>query len=318
MMSHSKETISIILTAYNRAHTVGRAIDSVLSQTYQDLELIVVDDGSSDNTQSKLELYQDERIRIISHSENRGVTEAKNTGLDQIRGTWFTFLDSDDEMVPEALERMISVPDQVDEKINAITCNCFDTSTGEFSGKGLNANQFLSSVDVARKCTGEFWGLTKTELLGVDRFNEKLPGFEDTLWFKINERACRYYLHEGLRIYHTEGEDMITKNLKTGSFSILNRQAFIHRILKEETHYLRTLKIHNPKRFLARVVQGIATAQATGDKDTAQNYRQLSRSDGGLAGEVISWLFFVGGKPMGQFVFHAVNMAKSMRLKANR
>lgn len=99
--------ISIVMTTYDRATTVGRAIDSVLHQTYPEWELIIVDDGSTDDTQHVLEQFSDSRILVVKHDENRGVTAAKNTGLNELRGEWFSLLDSDDEIVPEALEVML-------------------------------------------------------------------------------------------------------------------------------------------------------------------------------------------------------------------
>jgi hypothetical protein len=66
------------------------------------------------------------------------------------------------------------------------------------------------SADEAARCRGEHWGLTKTSLLDDLRFDERLPGFESTLWLKINRVARRYYLHRALRVYHTEGEDRVT------------------------------------------------------------------------------------------------------------
>jgi glycosyltransferase involved in cell wall biosynthesis len=79
-------TVSIVTATYNRADTLGRAIDSVLRQTYPDWELIVVDDGSTDRTSEVLSGYTDERIRVFKHERNRGVTAAKNTGLDHMQG----------------------------------------------------------------------------------------------------------------------------------------------------------------------------------------------------------------------------------------
>src|ERR1035437_5927629 len=98
--------ISVIMATNNRAATLPRAVDSVRRQTCEEWEVIVVDDGSTDGTSDFLGELAHPRIRVCRHSSNRGVTAAKNTGLDQIRGDWFTTLDSDDEMVPEALDEM--------------------------------------------------------------------------------------------------------------------------------------------------------------------------------------------------------------------
>ena len=93
--------ISVIIPTYNRAHLVTKAVDSVLSQTYKEHEIIVVDDGSSDNTRKVLEPYMD-KIRYI-YQKNAGVSAARNTGIKAASGPWIAFLDSDDSWLPEKL-----------------------------------------------------------------------------------------------------------------------------------------------------------------------------------------------------------------------
>ena len=134
--------ISVIMATYNRADTLQRAIDSVVRQSYADWELIIVDDGSTDATAEVLEALTDPRISILRHPRNRGMHAAKNTGLDHVRGEWFTTLDADDEMVPEALEVMLACTERTG--ATAITCNGLDTSTGRFSGVGPTADGWLT------------------------------------------------------------------------------------------------------------------------------------------------------------------------------
>ena len=95
---------SIIIPVYNRARLIGRAIDSCLNQGAEDCEVIVVDDGSSDNTLSVVRSYQDGRIKVVEHQANKGQCAAKNTGSRMAAGEWLIFLDSDDELVPGALD----------------------------------------------------------------------------------------------------------------------------------------------------------------------------------------------------------------------
>ncbi|MCR4347472.1 MAG: glycosyltransferase [Sulfuricaulis sp.] len=94
--------VSIIMPTYNRADTIGRAIDSVRRQTFQDWELIIVDDGSTDGTASLVEGL-DPRVRLI-RQENAGCYVARNNGLRNSRGRYLTFIDSDDEWLPYFLE----------------------------------------------------------------------------------------------------------------------------------------------------------------------------------------------------------------------
>ncbi|MBM2835200.1 MAG: glycosyl transferase [Candidatus Brocadiaceae bacterium] len=94
--------VSVVIPTYNRAPYVIMAIESVLAQSYQDYEIIVVDDGSTDGTRDVLEPYRD-RIRYM-YQDNKGVSAARNTGIQESRGEWIAFLDSDDEWLPNKLE----------------------------------------------------------------------------------------------------------------------------------------------------------------------------------------------------------------------
>lgn len=102
----SNPVMSVIVPAYNRAHLIPRAIRSVLNQTFHDFELIIVDDGSTDNTKEVVTKIEDFRIRYI-RQENKGRSAARNTGIVEARGQFITFLDSDDEALPGWLECFI-------------------------------------------------------------------------------------------------------------------------------------------------------------------------------------------------------------------
>lgn len=95
--------ISVVLPTYNRTKTLGRAIESVLAQSYKDIELIVVDDASTDNTESLVSEYSDSRIRYIRLQENSGSCAARNAGIIAAKGEYVAFQDSDDYWRPDKL-----------------------------------------------------------------------------------------------------------------------------------------------------------------------------------------------------------------------
>ena len=97
--------VSVIIPTYNRGEVLEQAIKSVLNQTYQNYEIIVVDDGSTDNTHRILEKYG-HKIRYYSKLHG-GVSSSRNFGLEKSEGSWVAFLDSDDYWLPEKLERQI-------------------------------------------------------------------------------------------------------------------------------------------------------------------------------------------------------------------
>jgi glycosyltransferase involved in cell wall biosynthesis len=103
------ELVSVIIPTYKRAHILPRAIRSVLNQTYSNLELIIVDDGSKDNTSEAVSGIIDNRIRYIEFSENKGLSLARNTGLRAAHGEFIAFLDDDDEWMPNKLGSSLDV-----------------------------------------------------------------------------------------------------------------------------------------------------------------------------------------------------------------
>ena len=272
--------ISLVMAAYNRAHTLPRALDSVLAQDWQDWEVIVVDDGSTDATQAVVARYADPRIKLVTHEVNRGVTAAKNTGFDRCTGEWIATLDSDDALAPGALSTFMRVLSEVDPTLDAVSCNCVDSRTGRFSGQGWSGDQY---IDVARSLSetrGEFWGMFHRRILGAHRFDERIAGREAALWTRIHAGARWYYLHQGLRIYHTEGDDRITSR-KLSNFRSNPRQYRSYVVLTEEAaDYLELLRLHSPRQY--GDVQSAAAAQflASGDlrraamalRDTAVGY----------------------------------------------
>ena len=96
--------ISVIIPTYNRSATLERAIQSVLNQSFPALEIIVVDDASTDNTSEILEKYS-EKIHLIINQRNSGVSFSRNAGIQKARGEWIAFLDSDDQWEPSKLEK---------------------------------------------------------------------------------------------------------------------------------------------------------------------------------------------------------------------
>lgn len=134
--------ISIIMAAYNAEKTIGAAIESVLSQTYGDYELIVINDCSSDNTQAVIDEYKDRdsRIKCIINDKNSGVSFSRHAGLDAARGEWIAVLDSDDMWLPEKLEKQIA-------KQRETGADVIYTGVSFISSAGDNLNRIMHVPD---------------------------------------------------------------------------------------------------------------------------------------------------------------------------
>lgn len=132
MMQEDFGLISIIMAAYNTEKTIEQAINSVLSQTYTNFELLVVNDCSTDRTAEfvKSIAAKDSRVRLISNVKNNGVSYTRKHGLEEAKGSWIAILDSDDAWAPEKLEKQI----ELQEKTNAdllFTGSAFMDSEGQ-------------------------------------------------------------------------------------------------------------------------------------------------------------------------------------------
>ncbi|MFH1657314.1 MAG: glycosyltransferase family 2 protein [bacterium] len=118
--------VSVIIPTYNREKLLPRAIQSVLSQTYSNWELIVVDDGSTDNTKEIMEEFQrkDKRIKYIWQENFGGVSKPINTGLKASQGDYIALLEDDDEWLPEKLERQLEIfQNSKKENLGLVGCN---------------------------------------------------------------------------------------------------------------------------------------------------------------------------------------------------
>ncbi|MEK7630439.1 MAG: glycosyltransferase [Patescibacteria group bacterium] len=107
--SNIKPLVSVALPVFNRAPIIGRTIESILAQTFQDFELIIVDDGSTDGIEGVMRAYEDDRMRYVRHAENRGLMAARNTGVRESLGVFLAFQDSDDIWHPKKLEEEIAL-----------------------------------------------------------------------------------------------------------------------------------------------------------------------------------------------------------------
>lgn len=111
---------SVVVTTYNRERIVCRCVDSCLAQSFGDFEVVVVDDASGDGTVAALEAYEDPRLRVVVHERNRGINPARHTGTVEARGEWVVVVDSDWELMPDALERLREAIEELPEGVRAV------------------------------------------------------------------------------------------------------------------------------------------------------------------------------------------------------
>jgi len=205
--------ISVILPTYNRGNLLPRAIQSVLNQTYQDFELILVDDGSMDNTEEVVKSFGKEKgIVYLKHKKNRGAPAARNTGIKVAKGEYIAFQDSDDEWLPDKIEKQIKIFEH-SEKIVGVVYSGFWKIKDD-------RKIYIPSKGIAKKegsiLKGLLWenfvGLP-TAMVRVEVFNkmgtfdELLPQLQDwELWIRFSKHYLFKYINEALVIsHHTPG-----------------------------------------------------------------------------------------------------------------
>lgn len=194
---NKKPTVSVIIPTYNRAYLIGKAIKSVLNQSYQDFELIVIDDASTDSTEDKIKEYQkkNNRIKYIKHMKNKGSSAARNTGIKAAKGDYIAFQDSDDEWLPGKLEKQMNkfetAPLEIGviysgfwriqgDKKDYIPSNKITEREGDIHTELLKENFITTqSIVVRRECFGK-----------AGMFDENLPRLQD---WELVLRLSKYY-----------------------------------------------------------------------------------------------------------------------------
>jgi glycosyltransferase involved in cell wall biosynthesis len=179
---------SVVIPTYNRAHTLGLAVRSVLSQSLGDFEVIVVDDGSTDDTLDAVRSLEDPRIRLVAQ-QHRGVSAARNAGVREAAGDYVTFLDSDDEALPRWLEFLDSARDS-DRPI--IRCGLLVVGPDDLLREILlpgSPNDFVRWVNTFRAGT---YALRRDLLVRLGPYPESLGFGEHTeLAMRLAERGLQ-------------------------------------------------------------------------------------------------------------------------------
>jgi len=207
-------TVSIICPSYNRQDLLSRAMRSVLDQTYEDFELIVIDDASTDDTEKVVGSFKDERIRYIRLEKNMGAGAARNKGIKASRGKYIAFQDSDDEWLPEKLDKQVVILGSGSQDFGVVYTDMFfllqDGETRYWHSPTIKRGRLIDperteyqvfmlgilSVLVKRCCFDE-----------VGFFDERFPALEDLeLFIRLSMRYDFYHIKKPLvKYYETKG-----------------------------------------------------------------------------------------------------------------
>lgn len=171
--------VSVIIPTFNHGRLLGRAVRSVLGQTWEDYELIIVDDGSSDETPEVIAGFSDERITMIRHEENEGKSAALNNASAAAQGAYVALLDDDDEWLPEKLGAQVKRLDEAPDVVGLIyTWRRLVDETGEkppaTAGMSLRGDIYEQMLRWELPVPASTWMVKREALESVGGFNEKM------------------------------------------------------------------------------------------------------------------------------------------------
>jgi len=263
--------IAVIIPTFDRQHFLGRAIDSVLSQTRPAHEVIVIDDGSTDGTAPWLK-KEYPTVKLIEQA-NQGVSAARNAGIQQAQSEWIALLDSDDEWFPEKLERQVK---ELQKYPEILFCHTDEI----WIRKGVRVNPmkkhqkfggmiFSKCLDICRISPSSAL-FSRTLLDDVGWFDETLPICEDyDLWLRITAKFPVLFINDPLIIKYGGHRDQLSRSvdgieqyritalekiLKGPNLTKTDRSAAVQMLIKKLNIYLTGLK----KRGKARQVDEIS------------------------------------------------------------
>ncbi len=207
--------VSVIIPTYRRPILLAAAIQSVLDQTFQDFEIVVVDDASGDNTEQVVQQFRDARLRYISHRTNWRVAAARNTGVLNTSGPLIAFLDDDDEWLPTKLERQVAMLDRSAAVTGVVYTGFqkFDRVTGRLLSTVTPSKRGHILHELRRNCVGTASTvvLRRQCLEEVGLFDETIDfGEEYDMWIRIAHSFDFAYIADPLVRYSIHGTRLST------------------------------------------------------------------------------------------------------------
>ncbi len=218
MKPMAKALVSVIIPCYNQARFVGQALESVFSQTYERIEVVVVNDGSTDDMKGALALYAHQRSLRVIDQENQGLPNARNRGLSLAQGGFIQFLDADDWLHPEKIARQVGVF-EAHQEVGLVYCDYYlvyhdrdlseQDTVGDRCADPYNPDLFQTwwIQGVFPPCAA----LVDKKWIDVaGGFHADLPAYEDyEMWARLSALGCQaHYLPDRLAYYRQHSDSM--------------------------------------------------------------------------------------------------------------
>ena len=218
--------VTVVIPVYNVSKYINRCLDSVINQTYENLEILVVDDKGQDDSIDKVNEYLDSRITIIAHQENKGLPSARNTGINNANGEFILFLDSDDYISHDLIEKCLKRQQVNDVDCVVFNTNFFDDSGRTFVNEWMDkfTGYYIENKCIDDECTHRLvgWDVAAwSKLIRLDYLKKNNIYFQESqLYYEDHHfsaqlymsKICFSYIDERLHYYYKRGE-MVNKSI---------------------------------------------------------------------------------------------------------
>ena len=217
-MDNRSVRASVVLPTYSRANVLGRSIGSVLEQTLEEYELIVVDDASTDDTEETVNQFDDDRIRYIRHDRNRGAAAARNTGITAAEGDIIAFQDSDDRWEKRKLEKQVTAFENSTENVGVVytgTLRQLPDAEEYIPGHGVQPKEgnIEESILQYNFVTPQAAAVRKECFETVGRFDEELPPLSDwEMWIRMSAIYEFKFIDEQLVTAYLQDDSISSDN----------------------------------------------------------------------------------------------------------
>lgn len=209
--------VSIIMPSYNTASFISESIQSVLAQSYEDWELIIVDDCSPDDTDQVVKPYlSDERIKYLKNEKNSGAAVSRNRALREAKGKWIAFLDSDDLWMPDKLKKQVSFMENNGYHFSYTNYAEIDTEDKR-NGITVTGPKKITKISFYNYCwPGCLTVMYNTEAVGLIQIADIKKNNDYAMWLKVCQKADCYLLDEELALYRRgRAGSVSTHSIKT-------------------------------------------------------------------------------------------------------
>ena len=266
--------ITVIINVYNGEKFINKCLDSIINQTYKDLEILIINDGSTDNTLNIIKKYKDKRIRIIS-TDNKGLSVSRNIGIDNAKGDYLYFIDSDDYIEPDTIEYLYNLNKENNTLIS--TCKSIDVHNYNVIVKNkkekiyiLLNQDMLIKILLWQNRTEALWNkLIKKELLNDLRFEDRIIN-DIAFTHKLIINTDKISYSNQIKYYHL----IHNENISVRKRENLDRVEDMYKAIIERYNYIKEIYPDFEYNELG-IIDGITRLYFTKSKKVKKYLREL-------------------------------------------